>query len=152
MKKNIKHLQFAKLIVLATFTITSCSKEEASIEEEIIAEQLITATELKYSDESEMISEEITTIAEDIYATDEIANTSKFNYSSDYLPECVTITTVITDSNKEKTIDFGEGCELPNGNVLSGIINLSYAKDMELAQNTLALTLEEPTRHGQCYI
>ena len=145
MKKNIKHLQFAKLIVLATFTITSCSKEEASIEEEIIAEQLITATELKYSDESEMISEEITTIAEDIYATDEIANTSKFNYSSDYLPECVTITTVITDSTKEKTIDFGEGCELPNGNVLSGIINLSYAKDMELAQNTLTLTLEDFT-------
>lgn len=126
-------------------TFTSCSKEEASIKEELIAEQVITATELKYSDESEMISEEITTIAEDIYATDKIASTSKFNYTSDYLPECVTITTAITDTTKEKTIDFGEGCELPNGNVLSGIITLSYAKDMELAHNTLALTLKNFT-------
>lgn len=145
MKKNIKYVKFAILILSATLSFTSCSKEEASMEDELISEQVITATELKYSDESEMISEEITIIAEDIYATDEIANTSKFNYSSDYLPECVTITTVITDTTKEKTIDFGEGCELPNGNILSGIINLSYAKDMELAQNTLVLTLEDFT-------
>ena len=95
-----------------------------------------------------MISEEITTIAEDIYATDEISSTSKINYYSDYLPDCITVTTVITATTKEKTIDFGEGCELPNGNILAGIINLSYAKDMDLAQKTLVLALENFSFNG----
>jgi hypothetical protein len=148
MKKNIKKSHFVKMILLATLTIASCSKDEAAVEDEIIAEEVITATELKYSDESEMISEEITTIAEDIYATDEISSTSKINYYSDYLPDCITVTTVITATTKEKTIDFGEGCELPNGNILAGIINLSYAKDMDLAQKTLVLALENFSFNG----
>ena len=69
-------------------------------------------------------------------------------YHSDFLPDCVTITTVITSTTKEKTIDFGDGCELPNGNVLSGIIYLSYAKDMDLAQKTLGMSLEDFTFNG----
>ena len=87
-------------------------------------------------------------IGEDVYATDEILSTSKSNYASDYLPDCVTITTVITSTTKEKTIDFGEGCELPNGNVLSGIIYLSYEKDMDAATKTLAMSLENFTFNG----
>ncbi|GMN10507.1 hypothetical protein MTsPCn9_33670 [Croceitalea sp. MTPC9] len=149
MKKNPKNVRLAAIILTAaTLSFVSCSKDETAVEEEIIVEQVITATELKYSDESEMISEEVSTIAEDIYASDEISATSKFDYRSDYLPDCVTITTVVTDTTKEKTIDFGEGCELPNGNVLSGIINLSYAKDMEAASKTLTLALENFTFNG----
>ncbi|MFD2587624.1 hypothetical protein ACFSQJ_11825 [Croceitalea marina] len=148
MKKNSRKVHLVKVLVLAAFTVVSCSKDEVSIEEEVVAEAVITTVELKYSDESEMISEEISSIAEDVYAADEISSTSKFNYSSDYLPDCITITTVVTDTTKEKTIDFGDGCELPNGNVISGTINLSYAKDMELAQKTLAISLENFTFNG----
>ena len=148
MKINIKNSHFAKIVLLTALIIASCSKDEAPVEDEIVAAEVITATELKYSDESEMISEEVTTIAEDIYASDEISNTSKFDYKSDYLPDCVTVTTVITDTTKEKTIDFGAGCELPNGNILAGIIKLSYAKDMDLTQKTLELTLENFSFNG----
>lgn len=145
MKKNLKQVNFATVILLATLAITSCTKQEDDINEIVSSEQVISASELKVSDESEMISEEVTAIAEDVYAADEIATLSKGTYFSDYLPECVTVTTVVTNTTKEKTIDFGEGCELPNGNVLSGIIALSYAKDMELAQNTITLNLENFT-------
>lgn len=152
MKKSLKQLNLKGImsLMLATaLTVVSCTNEEtASDELTNTGDEVISATELQFSDESEMISEEVTTIAEDVYATDEISMTSKADYQSDHLPDCVTITTVVTDTTREKTLDFGEGCELPNGNLLSGIIHLSYAKDMELASKTIALSLENFTFNG----
>ncbi|SHG86269.1 hypothetical protein [Flagellimonas flava] len=153
MKKNLKQMNCSRIaplfLVAMTVLVTSCSKEE-NVDGELATsnEEVITATELQYSDEAEMISEEVTTIAEDIYATDEISLTAKADYESDHLPDCVTITTVVTDTTREKTIDFGEGCELPNGNVLSGTIQLSYAKDMTAASKSIALTLKNFTFNG----
>ena len=140
--------RFPSALLVMALLVASCNKDETSIEEELASEELITASELKYSDEAEMISDEVASIAEDVYAADEISETSKSSYSSNYLPECVTITTVVTATTKEKTIDFGAGCELPNGNVLSGIIKLSYAKDMEAASKSIALSLEDFTFNG----
>ena len=152
MKKSLKQLNLKgimSLMLVTALTVVSCTNEEtASDELTNTGDEVISATELQFSDESEMISEEVTTIAEDVYATDEISMTSKADYQSDHLPDCVTITTVVTDTTREKTLDFGEGCELPNGNLLSGIIHLSYAKDMELASKTIALSLENFTFNG----
>jgi len=145
MKKCIKGMNLYGMLFFAILLIFSCKKEELP---EFAEEQTFDVAELKASDESELISEEVLNIAEDVYATDEIMVTSKANYSSDYLPDCVTITTVVTSTSKEKTIDFGDGCELPNGNVLSGIIYLSYLKDMDLATNTLSLDLENFVFNG----
>ncbi len=151
MKKSLEQTNFIRitlmLLAMLLLTVVSCSKEE-SAEDELSNTEVISATELQFSDEAEMISEEVTTVAEDVYAADEISMISKADYQSDYLPDCVTITAVVTDTTREKTIDFGEGCELPNGNVLSGIIQLSYAKDMETASKSIALTLENFTFNG----
>ena len=147
MKKCIKGTKLVGALFLATALIFSCSKEESN-QEVTAVEQTFDVAELKASDESEHISEEVLHIAADVYATDEIMETSKSLYSSDYLPDCVTITTVVTSTSKEKTIDFGDGCELPNGNILSGIIYLSYLKDMDLATNTLSLELENFVFNG----
>ncbi len=151
MKKSLEQTNFIRitlmLLAMLLLTVVSCSKEE-SAEDELSNTEVISATELQFSDEAEMISEEVTTVAEDVYAADEISMISKADYQSDYLPDCVTVTTVVTDTTREKTIDFGEGCELPNGNVLSGIIQLSYAKDMETASKSIALTLENFTFNG----
>ena len=145
MKKSLKTLNYAGGMLLAAALLFSCNKEEST---PFVEQETFEVAELRVSDESELISEEIMSIAEDVYMADEALTTSKFSYSSDFLPDCVTITTVITSTTKERTIDFGEGCELPNGNVLSGIIFLSYAKDMELATNTLSLSLENFTFNG----
>jgi hypothetical protein len=142
MKKSLKTLNYAGVVLLATTLLISCDKEEST---PFVEQETFEVAELKVSDEAEMISEEVMNIAEDVYMADEALATSKFSYNSDFLPDCVTITTVITSTTKERTIDFGEGCELPNGNVLSGIIYLSYAKDMEMATNTLSLSLENFT-------
>ncbi|NNE02605.1 MAG: hypothetical protein HKN52_05500 [Eudoraea sp.] len=146
MKKSLKTMNYAGLLLMAALVMVSCSKDESP--EIIVEDQTFEVAELKASDESELISEEIMSIAEDVYTSDEVLTTSKFSYNSDFLPDCVTITTVVTSTTKERTIDFGDGCELPNGNVLSGIIYLSYLKDMELATKTLSLSLENFTFNG----
>lgn len=145
MRKNVRSVQRLAALFLVGIMVVSCSNEETDAIEIGTEAEVITVAELKSVDESEFIAEEITSIAEDSYAEDEISTLSKFNYKSDYLPDCVTITTVVTDTTKERTLDFGDGCELPNGNVLSGILMLVYEKDMNLAQKTIALTLENFT-------
>lgn len=141
--KRLKKMNFAGVMLMASLLIISCEKDSSP--EVINEEETFEVAELQASDESELISEEILNIGEDVYATDEISATARGNYQSDYLPDCVTITTVVSSTSKEKTIDFGEGCELPNGNILSGIIYLSYEKDMELATKTISLSLENFT-------
>ncbi len=146
MKKNFGVPGLAGLLLATSMFIVSCSKNESTdIVDDFTNSEVLSTAELNTSDEIELISEEVTTLAEDIYASDEISFFSKSIFTSDYLPDCVTITTVITDTSKEKTIDFGDGCELRNGNVLSGIIILSYLKDMEAATKTLNLSLENFT-------
>lgn len=146
MKKNFGMLSCAGLLLATSLFIVSCTKNESTdVVDDLTNSEVLSAAELNASDEVELISEEITTLAEDIYTVDEISFASKSIFTSDYLPDCVTITTVVTDTSKEKTIDFGDGCELRNGNVLSGIINLTYSKDMEAATKMLSLSLENFT-------
>lgn len=145
MKKNSRKAKFTGIILSAIMVLISCDKEET---QNVSEEGVINVSALKVSDEADLIAEDVINIGEEVYATDEIRFISKSNYISDYLPDCVMITTVLTSTSKEKTIDFGEGCELRNGNILSGIIHLSYLKDMEIATKTLSMSLENFTFNG----
>lgn len=146
MKKIFEMLRSTGLLLAICLIIVSCTKNESTdTVDDLTNNEVLSVAELNSSDEVELISEEITTLVEDVYTVDEISFSSKSIFTSDYLPECVTITTVVTDATKEKTIDFGDGCELRNGNFLSGIIVLTYSKDMEAATKTLSLSLENFT-------
>jgi hypothetical protein len=141
MKLVLKKLQ---LVVLALLVFSSCNNEDVTLDDaEVISEE-----QLNSMDEVDLISEEVNGVVEDIYAADEIASISRSNYVSDYLPDCVTITRVITSTTKELTIEFADNCELRNGNVVSGIINLSYAKDMEALSKVLTFSLEDFVFNG----
>ena len=137
MKTNLKGMALMALLVMG-----SCNKEGSTTIDEGSSVEVVA---LIASDEADLISEEIAGIGEDVYATEEIRATSKSFFLSNFLPECVTITTVVANGKKETDIDFGEGCELPNGNLLSGIIHLSYAKDVDMATKTISLSLENFT-------
>ena len=142
MKKSLKNSNLTGWLLMVLLVMGSCNNEESTGVEE---DNTFEVAELVASDEADLISEEIANIGEDVYATEEIRATSKAFFLSNYLPECVTITTVVTNDTKETSVDFGEGCELPNGNLLSGIIHLSYAKDMDAATKTISLSLEDFT-------
>lgn len=144
MKRVFRKLNVAAILIAAV-VISSCNKDAS--DEVIVDQENFDVQELKASDEAELITEEVLNVGEDVYAADELSFSNK-GYTSDFLPDCVTITTVITSTSKEKTIDFGDGCELPNGNVLSGIIYLSYLKDTDVPMNTLSMSLENFTFNG----
>ncbi len=147
MKTNLKKQYLVATIATVMLLIVSCSKDNAQ-DDITLNDEAIDVAELTLSDEAELISEDVVAIGEEVYAADELSASGKGEYRSDFLPDCVTITTVVTSTSKEKTIDFGDGCELPNGNVLSGIIYLSYNKDMEMATKTISLSLENFTFNG----
>ena len=141
MKLELKKLQ---LVLLALLVFTSCNNEDVTLDDsEVISEE-----QLNSMDEVDLISEEVNGVVEDVYAADEIASTSKSNYVSDYLPDCVTITRVVTSTTKEVTIAFADDCQLRNGNTVSGTIYLSYAKDMEAATKVLTYSLENFVFNG----
>jgi len=144
MKRVFRKLNVAAILIAAVL-VSSCNKDAS--DEVIVDQENFDVQELKASDEAELITEEVLNVGEDVYAADELSFSNK-GYTSDFLPDCVTITTVITSTSKEKTIDFGDGCELPNGNVLSGIIYLSYLKDTDVPMNTLSMSLENFTFNG----
>lgn len=144
MKRVFRKMNVAAILIAAV-VVSSCNKDAS--DEVIVDQETFDVQELKASDEAELITEEILNVGEDVYAADELSFSNK-GYTSDFLPDCVTITTVITSTSKEKTIDFGDGCELPNGNVLSGIIYLSYLKDTDVPMNTLSMSLENFTFNG----
>lgn len=146
MKKHVKVLKNLGLTTLCVVMFTACEKD--SVETPVSESENFEVAALETTDETDLITEEVIQIGEVVYEEDEMAASAKGGYQSGYLPDCVTITTVVTSTTKEKTIDFGDGCELPNGNVLSGIIKLSYEKDMDLAQKTLAMELENFTFNG----
>jgi len=134
----------AFLCFLGMGLIIGCSDEEVSPD----TQQAISEVDLIAVDESEQIAEEVHMVIEDIYATDEISTLSRENYHSDHLPDCVTVMTQVTETTRQKTIDFGEGCELRNGNTVSGSIILLYSIDMELMSKELSFTLQDFTFNG----
>jgi hypothetical protein len=144
MKKPQMKTYLLAVLASAALLQISCEKDSTDPLPDLEQENFETA-ELLQADESEWITEEIVNVGEEVYASEEISASGKGIAESGFIPECVTITTVRTDTTVEKTIDFGTGCELPNGNVLSGIILLSYAKDMDLVQKTLTMQLQDFT-------
>ncbi len=134
-------------LLLTTALIFSCSNEETTTEEFVVDPNL---SELNVSldAQTDAASDEIIGIVDIVYANDELESTNSTGRAAQQpvgLPDCVTITTVVTSTSKEKTIDFGEGCELNNGHVLAGIIFMSYDKDMEAATKTISVSFEDFT-------
>ena len=127
--KKPQFKQFAIAALLMGGLLASCEKNQDELPEPD-AQDNFEVVALQQADESEWVSEEVINVAEEVYAAEELAASGKLTAKSGFIPECVTITTVQTDTSVEKTIDFGEGCETPTaplyfekGLLCRGIIN-----------------------------
>jgi hypothetical protein len=124
-------------IFTALFTagilLTACQSGSNDIVSQETTTQ-ISATQVAVETEVDNVTDDITVIVDQAYADEEFANKSATTAATRYLPDCATVTKVITDATKDITIDFGKACELRNGNTVSGKIILNYVKD------TMALT------------
>lgn len=113
-------------LALVGLVFTGCSEGE-----EVIVDNVNSEADLKAAEEEaevDKISDETSIIIEEAYLMAEFPET-KSHASDRYLPDCVTITIVLVQNMKTVTIDFGDGCELRNGNFVSGKIILKYEKD-----------------------
>lgn len=146
MRKQI--LNFLALIAISSFVFISCESNDSDGTPELA--EAITEEETVALVESDDISDEVDNILEDILVEDFYATSSKDEVGKDsetqrVIPACMTRTVVKEGNTKTVTIDFGDGCELSFGHVLTGKIVMTYVYDIKAKTVTITNTFEEFT-------
>jgi len=143
MKKLI--LKLLTIVVVTGIVFTSCennnSDDLSTTSQSITEDQTIALVEADdVTDEIDNIVDDIVNEDFNIVAKDE----SSKNEEEEKLgrPNCLTKTIVLEGKSKTVTLDFGEGCELQNGHVLSGKIIMNYIFDKEAITTTIAKTFD----------
>jgi len=117
--KCVKLGMLACLGLMVLFT--SCSKDEEVTTTNDDTAQL-TAEQSKQNAEADQATDEVFSLIEMAYAENE----ENDGRSASLFSDCVTITITSENGVTFISLDFGFGCELHNGAVVSGILNLSY--------------------------
>jgi hypothetical protein len=141
-----KFLLFVSLLSISIFI--GCSTDESA--NVSVTLKTITTDDAIANSEIDTTVDDVSIIAEDQFEMQKsiVAKTSAGMKS--ILPPCATVTTVLTDDNWIRTIDFGtQGCALPNGNVLKGKIIVSFSKNFTTPIKTISYTLEEFYHNGK---
>ena len=130
---KMKYLNLLLPIVVVGLFFTSCKDNDV-----IDVSEPITEAEAVALVETDDISDDVNSIIDDFFVSEEDLSGKSLDSSKSGMLDCVTKTIVINSTTKTVTLDFGEGCELPNGNVLSGVIYMNYAIDTSV--QSLAIT------------
>jgi len=128
-----------KIAFLFTISILffSCSQDETTLP---VANNF-NSQEFSKSEEANKIAEEVNSIIIKDYEEDS-ANKSASNYSTPYLPSCVTRTITSNGTNHSIEFDFGTTpCVMPNGNSITGKITYTYIGDILANTKTITYTL-----------
>lgn len=109
------------LMVLCTlFIFNSCNKEETSPTQEVNMDLMLTQTQ--EAADADISTESVFSLMD--IAFSEVEENGGRGLS--LFPECVTITIHFENGTTFVTLDFGTGCELRNGAIVSGKIHLRY--------------------------
>ncbi|WP_109097796.1 hypothetical protein [Aquimarina sp. AU58] len=122
MKKRV--FAYAGLLFISCSFLLSCSNDDDATQ---IPTTAVT-TSKQYKDITSA-NEEINSVVENVFNTE--TNIGNKSFSNIKTPECATITSEVTDEKKTVTIDFGDNCELPNGEVISGRIQMSFSLKLD---------------------
>mgnify|MGYP006935312072 CR=1 FL=1 len=118
--KLIKSGLLSLLTVL--FLFTSCSDDDSNSNTETEVTADFTVEQSKQAAETD----EVSTGALDVVEMGFIAQAENNGNSFGFFSDCVTITVSTENGVTFVDLDFGMGCELNNGNIVSGIIHLTY--------------------------
>lgn len=148
MRMNNLKLKLVAVFMISGLVFTSC-EDSSSVVIDDVAEvvDVISDEQAIALVESEDISDEVDNIIDDVlYADlnlsgkDEASKTDGDKFGG--MPDCLVKTVVIDGTTKTVTLDFGEGCELPNGNIIAGKIIMNYSFDLELQIITVIQSFE----------
>ncbi|NNM21925.1 MAG: hypothetical protein HKO54_00100 [Flavobacteriaceae bacterium] len=136
-------LKIGMLTILSiSLLVTSCSKDEtATVADESPA---ITADQTRQTAEAEMTTDEVLSIVEMAYAENEEDD----GRTASLFTDCVTITISFENGVTFVTLDFGFGCQLNNGAIVSGIINLTYGP-VVAGTRTITVVFEDFTYNSK---
>ena len=130
------------IIALTLFGLIFISCNDSDTIQEDLSTEAIDVKAAETEAEIDKVSDESSAIIEEAYLMEEFPIT-KSNATDRYLPDCVTITVVIVQNMKTVTLDFGDGCELRNGNLVSGKIIMEYERDPEAATKMITYSFED---------
>ncbi|AMC11798.1 hypothetical protein Lupro_11180 [Lutibacter profundi] len=135
---KILNLKLLLFFVVSSFFFTSCNNSDnIDLSEPILTE------ETNIFVEADNISDEVNNVIDDFFVEESLGARSEDNNTGGVLGlGCMTRAVVIEGTTKTVTLDFGEGCELPNGTVLSGKIILIHAVDTDVKSLTIKYTFE----------
>jgi len=135
MKNSI--LKFG-LVAILSVVFVGCTQDES---EDITTSDLNieeTALTAKIDTNAEFVSDTFL----QIYEYEEVATPFKSSVHP-FIPDCATITVVVTDTTKNITVDFGtEGCEV-RGRIIKGKVLMSYEIDLEARVRIINYSLED---------
>ncbi len=133
------------ILTLTGFIFTSCNDDDINLSDDLSSQDLINAIN---QTEIEDISESVNDIIENVYydvdndiATKEVDD--KINEEQQFLPDCLTITKVITDGHKNITLDYGDACTTRNDNFLSGKIIIDIINNDEINTVNINYTFDD---------
>jgi hypothetical protein len=139
--------KFFTVLFATGFLLTACqSNSDAVVSQETAAQ--ITTSQVALETEVDNVTEDVTVIVDQTYNDVEFQNKTATPHER-YLPDCATVTKVITDTTKDITIDFGEACELRNGNIVSGKIIMNYVKDSTAMTRSVNVTFDNFFNNGK---
>ena len=118
--KLIKTGLFSLLMLL--FLFTSCSSDDNTADTEIETASDFTLEGSRQAAETD----EISTGALDIVEMAFVEVEENENRMSSFFADCVSIIATSENGITFITFDFGLGCELHNGNIVSGMIHITY--------------------------
>jgi hypothetical protein len=124
--------------------IISCSKDK---EEEKIT---ITAEEAAINTQLDIMNDDLSKIVEDNLTEEDGIKAKSFVDINKYTPFCAVITrvpeygsTINVGTTITKTIDFGTGCDLENGNTVKGKLIISFKYNPDEASKTINYTFDK---------
>lgn len=138
--KTQNTLKFFSTLFTAGVLLTACQSGSGDVVSQETANQF-TVDQVALETEVDNVTEDVTVIVDQTYNDVEFANKTATPHER-YLPDCATVTKNVTDTTKDITIDFGEACELRNGNTVSGIIMMHWVKDPTALTISIEVTFD----------
>jgi len=127
------------LMSAAGLLIIGCDDDESTPE---VTGTAVAVTQVQYS-EAQAAEESITGTSEDVYLTDNGSGKQADTVAK--TSNCAVQSSEEVDGNFVITIDYGEGCEFGDGDVVTGKIIITYDLESEGDEVTILTTLEEYT-------
>lgn len=131
------------LIAISAIFLSSCDTEDTLETQELISEEQTLAVI-----EAETVTDELDNVIDDFFGSieSELGSKSELEAKSqsgrEDLLRCAVRTIVITGNEKSVTLDFGDGCETPKGDVLKGIIKMDFEWDLLAKSMTIVKSFE----------